>query len=150
MTSNNFALRISVDLRGLIAHWNCFVNVRVMIARWLYLAKRKKRMKFYIQGTRFCSILNLLIFEVLYNTNSFDLLGQYFAFGERLMFYSTRLRPPPPPGFGPRWIEINLSPRAKSRIARSTIAICIMFMCILCVQTCWSKTAFLGLRKSMS
>ena len=54
------ALRISVDLRDLLAHRNCFVNeIRVTLwsrARWLYLAKRGENEILLIPGTRFLSI----------------------------------------------------------------------------------------------
>ena len=105
---NNFALRISVDLRGLIAHKKLFCEwntryIRFDRARWLYLAKRNKKNEILlIQGTRFLSFLFdfVDIRGVVQNKWLMVLICamvQYFAFGERLMFYSTRLRPPPPP-----------------------------------------------------
>ena len=71
-------------------------------ARWLYLAKRGKNKILLIRGTRFLSIaFNFVDIRGVVQHKWLMVLicamVQYFAFGERLMFYSTRLRPPPPP-----------------------------------------------------
>ena len=96
------ALRISVDLRDLLAHRNCFVNeIRVTLwscARWLYLAKTGEKIKFYSsEVTRFLSIaFNFVDIRGVVQHKWLMVLicamVQYFALGQRLMFYSTRLR----------------------------------------------------------
>ena len=106
---------VTITLRCVV--WICAVllfcewNTRwALIARWLYLAKRKKNHEILlIQGTRFLSILfNFVDIRGVVQHKWLMVLVwamvQYFAFGERLMFYSTRLRPPPPRA-SPRWIE---------------------------------------------
>ena len=62
---NNFALPISVEMRDLIAHLNCFCEWNTcyaLVTRWLYLARRKKKDEIWlIQGTRFLSIVFNLV-----------------------------------------------------------------------------------------
>ena len=99
------ALRISVDLRDLLAHRNCFVN-EIRVTLWscalAIFSQEGENKILLIRGTRFLSIaFNFVDIRGVVQHKWLMVLicamVQYFAFGERLMFYSTRLRPPPPP-----------------------------------------------------
>ena len=68
------ALRISVDLRDLLAHRNCFVN-EIRVTLWscalAIFSQEGVKIKFYSSEVRdsYQSPSISLIFEVLYNTN---------------------------------------------------------------------------------
>ena len=68
------ALRISVDLRDLLAHRNCFVN-EIRVTLWscalAIFSQEGEKIKFYSSEVRdsYQSPSISLIFEVLYNTN---------------------------------------------------------------------------------
>ena len=68
------ALRLSVNLRELLAHRNCFVN-EIRVTLWsralaIFSQEEENYEILLIRGTRFYkSPLISLIFEVLYNTN---------------------------------------------------------------------------------
>ena len=100
------ALHISVDLRDLLAHRNCFVNeIRVTLwsrARWLYLAKRGKIWNF--THPRYEILINHLQFRwysrccTTQMANGFDLCnGTIFRIRWKIdvLFNSA----------SPRWIE---------------------------------------------
>ena len=68
------ALRISVDLRDLLAHKNCFVN-EIRVTLWscalAIFSQEGEKIKLYSSEVRdsYQSPSISLIFEVLYNTN---------------------------------------------------------------------------------
>ena len=74
---NNYALRISVDLRDHIAHWIVLWMKYALVVRWLCLTMRKKKNEIWL-GTRILSLINWclstaitvaqLVYTVLYRS----------------------------------------------------------------------------------